>query len=283
MILMGVMGLLLVVGVALSLRWAGTGYETWDPGPAADDLDPSLRTMALRYVRGVAVALVAGFWAGLLVTGPAVRLIMRLLAVTGGDDAQGRLTEADEVVGNIDARRHHRAWSCSVASCRDCWPRSIYVVCRRLLPNGWLAGVTFGALIFVVAATRLDPLRPDNPDFDLVGPGWLSVATFGLAAILHGVAVVAFANRYSNSLPAKSKSLGDRAWAIVPLVLPALLLIPGVRAPRPARVGTGRDPGRLADRAGRALGPQSNVGRLRPRGGGPRRPRPAPRRHHRRA
>ena len=30
------------------------------------------------------------------------RLIMRLLAVTAGDDAQGRLTEADEVVGEID-------------------------------------------------------------------------------------------------------------------------------------------------------------------------------------
>ena len=44
----------------------------------------------------------AGSGPGLLVTGPAIRLIMRLLAVTSGDDAQGRITEADEVVGRID-------------------------------------------------------------------------------------------------------------------------------------------------------------------------------------
>ena len=48
------------------------------------------------------MALVGGFWAGALVTAPAVRLIMRLVAATAGDDALGVITEAEEVVVEID-------------------------------------------------------------------------------------------------------------------------------------------------------------------------------------
>ncbi len=100
MVLMAVMGVLLLVGIALTLRWNGTAYEAWDR--EADGGPASVKAAALRYLRGVAVALVGGFWAGALVTGPAVRLIMRLLAATAGDDAQGVITEAEEVVGEID-------------------------------------------------------------------------------------------------------------------------------------------------------------------------------------
>ena len=69
---MAVMGVVLVVGVVVTLRWGGVAYRPWDPGTG------DVRTVTLRYLRGVAVALVGGFWAGALVTGPAVRLIMRL-------------------------------------------------------------------------------------------------------------------------------------------------------------------------------------------------------------
>ena len=57
---MAVMGVLLVVGVVVTLRWGGVAYRPWDPG-AGD-----IRTVALRYLRGVSVALVGGFWAGAL-------------------------------------------------------------------------------------------------------------------------------------------------------------------------------------------------------------------------
>jgi hypothetical protein len=81
-------------------------------------------------------------------------------------------------------------------------------------------------LHLVLAATRLDPLRPGNPDFDLVGPGWLSAATFSLAAILHGMAVVAIANRYSHTIPPQSTSRARRVRAILPLIPPILLVVP---------------------------------------------------------
>src|SRR4051794_24681106 len=107
MVLMAVVGGVLVGGVALTLLWGEVRYVTWEPATGSDgslysgDTNAAavqpVRTVARRYLRGVAIAVVGGFWAGALVTGPSVRLIMRLLAVTAGDDAQGRITEADEV------------------------------------------------------------------------------------------------------------------------------------------------------------------------------------------
>jgi hypothetical protein len=222
MVLMAIMGVLLVVGIVLTLRWSDTAYETWEPeagGPA--------KAATLRYLRGVAIALVGGFWAGALVTGPGVRLIMRLLAVTAGDDAQGRITEAEEVVGkiNVDGTIGLYLFGGVLPGLLS---GAIYLLIRRWLPGGRLGGVVFGILHLVVAATRIDPLRPENPDFDIVGPGWLSVATFALTAILHGMAVVAIGNRYSQAFPPELTAPAERARAVGPLVLPVLLLVPGV-------------------------------------------------------
>jgi hypothetical protein len=119
-ILMGVLVAMLAVGLALTFRWGGEPYLAWEPTPSERQPGgepPPVRQVVGRYLRGVAIALVAGFWTGLLVTGPAMRLIMRLLAVTSGDDAQRRRTEADEVVGQIELEGRSGC-SCSGASCR---------------------------------------------------------------------------------------------------------------------------------------------------------------------
>ena len=175
-----------------SRAWGGIAYRLWEPESddrsdraETDNTPASVRITVLRYMRGVAVALVGGFWAGALVTGPAVRLIMRLLAVTAGDDAQGRITEADEVVGRIELDGTIGLYVFG-GVLPGLLSGAIYVVIRRWLPAGRIGGVVFGSLHLVVAATRIDPLRPDNPDFDLVGPGWLSVTTFGLTCVVHG-------------------------------------------------------------------------------------------------
>lgn len=231
--LMTLLGVVLLGGIALTLWWGGVGYATWEPpmgadgalnGPGPGIVIPSMRTVALRYLRGVAIAVVGGFWAGALVTGPAVRLIMRLLAVTADDEAQGRITEADEVVGDIDL-----GGTISLivfgGILTGLLSGAIYMIVRRWLPGGRVGGVVFGTLHLVMAATVIDPLRPDNPDFDLVGPGWLSVTTFSVACLLHGMAVLAFADRYSHSLPPVSSSRWARALLVAPLVLPALLVV----------------------------------------------------------
>ena len=85
MILMVVLGLVLAAGIMVTLWWGGTAYRAWTPSPDGGPDRPSVRTASLRVLRGTAVAIVGGFWAGALVTGPAIRLIMRLLAVTGDE------------------------------------------------------------------------------------------------------------------------------------------------------------------------------------------------------
>jgi hypothetical protein len=256
---MGLMAVLLVVlvaGVVLTWWWGRVPYQPWEPEPGSDrrTAPPSAGAVAVRYLRGAAVGLTGGFWAGLLVTGPAVRLAMRLLAVTGGDDAQGRITEADELVGTISLDG-----TIGLVLFGGVLPGllsgAIYVVLRRLLPGGSLGGLAFGALHLLVAATRIDPLRPGNPDFDLVGPGWLSVTVFGLAAVVHGMAVAAFVNRYSHALPPGATAAGDLA------VAPAGA---GSTGPSTGTARGGAEPAAVTTAgAGSALGPGPSARRRR--------------------
>jgi hypothetical protein len=242
---MGLMGALLVVGLVITVTWGGVPFHRWHAAEqgrrdgtsaTARTEVPSVATAARTYLRGVAVALVGGFWAGALVTGPSMRLIMRLLAVTGGDGAQGRITEADQVVGEValDGTIGLYVFGGLLPGLLS---GAIYVVIRRWLPAGRLGGVAFGLLHLVVAATRVDPLRPDNRDFDIVGPGWLSVLTFGLAAIAHGMAVAAVANRFSAVFPPAGRQRAVRVRAGLPLVPPLLLLIPGFAMLIPIGIG----------------------------------------------
>jgi hypothetical protein len=98
-----------------------------------------------------------------------------------------------------------------------------YLLLRHWLPAGRAGGLAFGALLLVVAGTRLEPLRRDNPDFDLVGPGWVSVAAFTVLVVFHGMLVAALAGRLSRAVPLLAARPG--AFAVhAPLLL---LLLPG--------------------------------------------------------
>lgn len=232
MSLMVVLGLMLTIGLGLTVRWGSEPYLVWRPGDADPDSlgrsIPSVPDAAKRYLRGAAVGLVAGVWAGAMVTGPAMRLIMRLLAATAGDGAQGRLTEAQEIVGKIDL-----GGTLGLLAFGGVLPGLVsgfsYVLVRRWLPTGRLGGIVFGLLHLVIGATRIDPLRPENVDFGVVGPGWLAVLTFGLASVAHGMAIAAIANRFSQAFPSglRSGSKTARAAVMGGLALPVLFLIPG--------------------------------------------------------
>ncbi len=72
----------------------------------------------------------------------------------------------------------------------------------------------------MIAGTRVEPLRGDNPDFDIVGPGWLSIAVFGVLVVAHGMCVAALAGRYSRVLPLLSRRVPS-ILAHAPLLLVA--------------------------------------------------------------
>jgi hypothetical protein len=211
MVLMVVCGLLVLLGLAAVGRWGGLEFQP----PAGDSQDRSWKQAARRYLWYVTVAVVSGVGAGILMAGAGGRLVMRLLAVTAGDGAQGRTTEADEIVGRISA---HGTIGFIVFTGLFFGLATgvLYLLVRRWLPGGRLAGLAFGALLLVVAAPRVDPLRAENPDFEIVGPGWVAVVAFGALVLAHGMTVAALAGRYVKLAPSPSR---PRSWlAYAPLV-----------------------------------------------------------------
>lgn len=221
MALMVLCGLLLVGGLVAVVRWGGDGLQP----PAAVERDTEGADAAgivRRYVWYLAVGAAAGVGAGILVAGAGGRLIMRLLAVTAGDSAQGRETEAEEIVGRISTGGTV-TFILFTALFVGLATGPLYLLIRRWLPRGRLGGLAFGALLLAVVATRVDPLRADNPDFELVGPAWLSLTAFGALVLVHGMLVAALAARYSRALPLiSSKPRAVLGYA------PLLVLIPAV-------------------------------------------------------
>ena len=216
---------LVVVGLVAVVRWGGLTVEpppTSRPDGAGPTDPPPVSLVARRYLWYLTVALISGAAAGILAAGAGGRLAMRLLAVTAGADAQGQITEAEEIVGRITV---DGTLGFVVFTGLFFGPVSgaAYLLLRRWLPAGRAAGLTFGALLLVVAGTRLEPLRRSNPDFDLVGPGWVSVIAFTVLVVFHGMLVAALAGRLSRAVPLLAARPG--AFAVhAPLLL---LVLPG--------------------------------------------------------
>src|SRR5215208_566046 len=215
---------LVLVGLVAVVRW---GRLTVEPPPtpaqaAPGPTDPPPVSLVVRrYLWYLAVALLSGA-AGILAAGAGGRLVMRLLAVTAGAAAQGQITEAQEIVGRITV---DGTIGFVVFTGLFFGPVSAaaYLLLRRWLPAGRAGGLAFGALLLVVAGTRLEPLRRANPDFDLVGPGWVSVVAFMLLVVFHGMLVAALAGRLSRAVPLLAARPG--AFAVhAPLLL---LVLPG--------------------------------------------------------
>ena len=216
---------LVLAGLAAVVRWGGLAVEqpsTPAPPTPADPADPPPVGLVIRrYLWYLLLALVAGATAGILAAGAGGRLVMRLLAVTAGADAQGQLTEAEEIVGRISL---DGTVGFVLFTGLFFGPVSAagYLLVRRWLPAGLAAGLAYGGLLLVVAGTRVEPLRRGNPDFDLVGPGWVAVAAFATLVVFHGMLVAALAGRLSRALPLLAARPGAVAvHAPLLLVLPA--------------------------------------------------------------
>lgn len=213
MVLMAGCGLLLLVAAALVVRWRREVLVM----PTPREARPSVPWLLRIYLWLMVVGAVAGLVTALLVIGPGGRLAMRLLAATS-PEAQGRITEAQEVVGVISLRG---TLTLLIFGGLIGGPAvgMFYVLFHRVR-RGPLGGALFGLLLLVALGTRLDPLRPDNVDFRIVGPGWLAVAVFALLAVLTGLFVAVAAARLSRYLPLPGRS----AFVYVPVL--ALLCLP---------------------------------------------------------
>ncbi|MGA9278032.1 hypothetical protein [Ilumatobacter sp.] len=196
--LMVACAILLLVGLLLGGVWSRLDFRSPDPPGSGEALTPTL--VAARVAWFASLALTGGVVAGITVIGGGGRLAMRLLAVTAGDPAQGRTTEAGETVGEItvDGTVGFVLFNGIFGGVAAA---SLYLLVRRFLPRARFGGATFGVGLLILAGTTIDPLRADNPDFDIVGPGWLSLVVFGALAVAFGIVLAGVLARLSQWLP----------------------------------------------------------------------------------
>ncbi|HJW35290.1 MAG TPA: hypothetical protein VJ769_01525, partial [Actinomycetes bacterium] len=151
-----------LAGLVAVVRWGGLTVEPPHAPAAAEAAAPGepppVEQVVRRYLWDVNLAMAAGIGAGVVAAGAGGRLVMRLLAVTAGDDAQGRVTEADQVVGQITAGGTV-GFIVFTALFFGAATGGGYLLVRRWLPAGRAGGLAYGALLLVLAGTRLEPLR----------------------------------------------------------------------------------------------------------------------------
>ncbi len=193
---------LLLAGGVMALRWGHLQLiPPWVDGP---DDEVAWKERLRRVAWFIVVHVGGALGSGLLVVGPGGRLVMRLLAVTSGDDAQGKLTEAEEVVGAITVGGTI-GFVVFVGLGGGMLIAVLFAATRKWLPSGRLGALALAFGAAVLFSTRLEPLRPDNEDFGIVGPSWLGVVTFLGLGLLAFLTFAAIAGRVGRSLPLLSK------------------------------------------------------------------------------
>ena len=191
----------LVAALAFVALWGGRTADA-EPLLVADRARPAGEVLR-RFVRSIAIAVSAGATAGVLVGGLGSRLAMRIMAATSGDEAQGAITEADEVVGRITVGGT-LGLVLFVGVGLGSLAALLYLLVRRWLPwPAWLSGLLFGVLLLAVFG-RDDPVDPNNPDFTILSPKWLAVALFTLLLPLYGLVLGSLVARLEAGYPTLS-------------------------------------------------------------------------------
>jgi len=214
------------------------------------------RDSVLDAARRVACVLAAATVAGTLVVGLGGRLVMRIAAATSGDGAQGRLTEADEIVGEITFGGT-AAFIFFVGILLPVATSLLFVPLRHVFPKvAWLSGFCFGAVLLATAGVS-DPISPDNIDFAILSPTWLAVVLVAATAALYGATFAALYARLDTTVPfitSRGGQPGARSrskltyvalvWLLIPFVLVPAVVYTAVRAASRGRVGAvvRRDP-----------------------------------------
>lgn len=161
--------------------------------------------------------------AGLLTIGAGGRLLMRVLAATSSEDAQGRLTDADEVVGEVSVGGSlflivGLGIGIGVVGLAG------FLVLRRWLPDrsvsAGLIGVAIGAGLLVRPSGLLNP---DNEDFALLSPVALAVGFCLAMLVLFGATFGVLVDRLAPGWPRPGRSVRGVA-SVLPFAV--LLLTP---------------------------------------------------------
>lgn len=232
------LGLIAVAFSALTiLRWGrlpirasasrdGVGDCRW-PSRLADSL------------RALGPVCSAGIICGVLVAGFLGRFVMRFLAATSGDGAQGLLTDADEVVGDITLSGTI-GFVVFVGVGAGAVAAIVLLVARPWLHvQGAAAGMMAGLVPLVLFGAK--DFSSENLDFSILSPIWLAVILIVGGTTLFGAALGSVAARLQQTAGGDSRFrnvpiLGVIPFAVVPPFLAGLVVYIIGRTALPGRL-----------------------------------------------
>jgi hypothetical protein len=168
----------------------------------------------------IAAVLSAGAVAGLVVGGLVGRLIMRIAAAVSEPEVQGRLTDADEVIGEVTLSGT-AGFVVFVGLFGGVVAAGLYLLIRPWVPRSALATGSMVGVVVLGALGPGDPLDVENVDFALLSYDALVVALIVATALLFGVTFAVLAARFDELARSSSRlrSLLLLAFALV-LVAP---------------------------------------------------------------
>jgi hypothetical protein len=211
-----------LVAIALIVRWRDTRRQ-----PAAVAADASVGDRMAQATGRVAGTAAAAMVAGILVPGLVGRLMMRVLAVTSPEEAQGRITDADEVVGEVTVGGTI-SLVVFVGLFGGVLAMAGFAVVRRWLPQrSLLAGLLAAGLGGGLLARPSGLLDPDNRDFAILEPTWLAVAFAVALMVTFALLGAVLIDRWAPSWPRPGRSVRGVA-AVTPLLPLVLAGPPGV-------------------------------------------------------
>jgi hypothetical protein len=135
MTLMALLCVLVVAGLICAWRWSHLEMRVpWRENETTQSPLPAWEVVR-RYLWYLTIVAIAGVGPGLVMMGAGGRLAMRLLAVTAGDAAQGRITEADQIVGRISVDGT-MGFVIFIGVFGGLLTGALYVLIERWLPKG---------------------------------------------------------------------------------------------------------------------------------------------------
>jgi hypothetical protein len=178
-------------------------------------------------LRSIAVATFAGFLSGAVALGVGCRLAMRVVALLAGDGDQGKLTDAEAVVGEITVGG--TIFLTLLGGAAGAIGGLLYLaVHRRLAWAGRWRGVAFGGLLLAIFGSAL--VEGDNPDFDRFGIPIVNVAMFASLFVFFGILIAPVYDNLQRAVAAPSTTITGYALfaaqaAGMLLLLPATMLV----------------------------------------------------------
>lgn len=199
-----------VVGIAAMFASAGLIWryrETTRPPALELSLEmPAGSRFALVAQRacGMVTAAVVAGW---LVPGIGGRLMMRLLGATSPESAQGRLTDADEIVGRVTLGGSF-GLIFFIGLVGGLTTLGMFVLLRPWLPaRSVSAGFVGAAIGGGLLARPTGFIDPDNHDFRILSPAWLAVLSALIVVVLYGVLFAVLTDRWASQWPPLNRSI----------------------------------------------------------------------------